>query len=275
MKKRICNSIARLLAFATSAMALCSFAYAPCFAENENIAVVGKLYEFEEKSEYEISSAQSSSTTTSSNTYGEFLLNGNIKTSTSKNGVPSYEVEDGKLSFVYKYDDTLLNADMDSWHLFSDGVNKIDGQVLANSVQKGTILLQTSMDRLNWTDAVCMTNVFSSTPICSDSFYESKDIELINGCYYKVIVAYETRIRTEDSNFWFVDTDKFDYKKYAEVYEFYAYTGSSNEKETIDYSQTYNIGSRVRTKNFDGYYGEENIAKNDIDRKSVGRERVC
>lgn len=263
MKKRICNSIARLLAFATSAMALCSFVYIPCFAENGNTAVVGKLYEFEEKSEYEISSAQSSSTTTSSNTYGEFLLNGNIKTSTSKNGVPSYEVEDGKLSFVYKYDDNLLNADIDSWHLFSDGVNKIDGQVLANSVQKGTILLQTSMDRLNWTDAVCMTNVFGSTPICSDSFYESKDIELINGCYYKVIVAYETRIRTEDSNFWFVDTDKFDYKKYAEVYEFYAYTGS-NEKETIDYSQTYNIGSRVRTKNFDGYYGEENIAKNDI-----------
>lgn len=264
MKKRICNSITRLLAFATSAMALCSFVYTPCFAENGNTAVVGKLYEFEEKSEYEISSAQSSSTTTSSNTYGEFLLNGNIKNSISKNGVPSYEVEDGKLSLVYKYDDTLLNADMDSWHLFSDDVNKIDGQVLANSVQKGTILLQTSMDRLNWTDAVCMTNVFSSTPICSDSFYESKDIELINGCYYKVIVAYETRIRTEDSNFWFVDTDKFDYKKYAEVYEFYAYTGSSNEKETIDYSRTYNIGSRVRTKNFDGYYGEENIAKNDI-----------
>lgn len=264
MKKRICNSITRLLAFATSAMALCSFVYTPCFAENGNTAVVGKLYEFEEKSEYEISSAQSSSTTTSSNTYGEFLLNCNIKNSISKNGVPSYEVEDGKLSLVYKYDDTLLNADMDSWHLFSDDVNKIDGQVLANSVQKGTILLQTSMDRLNWTDAVCMTNVFSSTPICSDSFYESKDIELINGCYYKVIVAYETRIRTEDSNFWFVDTDKFDYKKYAEVYEFYAYTGSSNEKETIDYSRTYNIGSRVRTKNFDGYYGEENIAKNDI-----------
>ncbi len=264
MKKRICNSITRLLAFATSAMALCSFVYTPCFAENGNTAVVGKLYEFEDKSEYEISSAQSSSTTTSSNTYGEFLLNGNIKNSISKNGVPSYEVEDGKLSLVYKYDDTLLNADTDSWHLFSDDVNKIDGQVLANSVQKGTILLQTSMDRLNWTDAVCMTNVFSSTPICSDSFYESKDIELINGCYYKVIVAYETRIRTEDSNFWFVDTDKFDYKKYAEVYEFYAYTGSSNEKETIDYSRTYNIGSRVRTKNFDGYYGEENIAKNDI-----------
>lgn len=264
MKKRICNSITRLLAFATSAMALCSFVYTPCFAENGNTAVVGKLYEFEEKSEYEISSAQSSSTTTSSNTYGEFLLNGNIKNSISKNGVPSCEVEDGKLSFVYKYDDTLLNADMDSWHLFSDDVNKIDGQVLANSVQKGTILLQTSMDRLNWTDAVCMTNAFSSTPICSDSFYESKDIELINGCYYKVIVAYETRIRTEDSNFWFVDTDKFDYKKYAEVYEFYAYTGSSKEKETIDYSRTYNIGSRVRAKNFDGYYGEENIVKNDI-----------
>lgn len=160
MKKRICNSIARLLAFATSALALCSFVYTPCFSENGNTAVVGKLYEFKEKSEYEISSAQSSSTTTSSNTYGEFLLNGNIKTSISKNGVPSYEVEDGKLSLVYKYDDTLFNAEIDSWHLFSDTVKVIDGMELNDKIQNGTILLQTSMDRLNWTDAACMTKCF-------------------------------------------------------------------------------------------------------------------
>lgn len=113
MKKVIRKTI---VAIATSALLLCSFLCAPCFAENGNTAVVGKLYEFGEKSEYEISSAQSSSPTASTNTYGEFLLNGNIKTSTSKNGVPAYKVEDGKLSLIYKYDDTMLNAGIDSWH---------------------------------------------------------------------------------------------------------------------------------------------------------------
>ena len=263
MKKRICNSIKRLLAIFTSALVLCSFVCIPSFAENGNTAVVGKLYEFGENSEYEISSAQSSSPTSNTNTYGEFLLNGNIKTSTSKNGVPAYKVEDGKLSLIYKYDDALLNAGIDSWHLFSDNVRKIDGQDLGETIQNGTILLQISMDKINWNTAVCLTNAFSAKPTCSDSFYTAKDIELINGCYYKVIIAYETRIRTEDSNIWFIDTDKFDYKKYAEVYEFYAFSGTG-ERETIDYSQTYNLGSKVHTKNFDGYSGEQEIAKSDI-----------
>lgn len=134
---------------------------------------------------------------------------------------------------------------------------------MGEKVQNGTILLQTSMDKINWNTAVCLTNAFSANPTRSDSFYTAKDIELINGCYYKVIIAYETRIRTEDSNIWFVDTDKFDYKKYAEVYEFYAFSGTG-EQYTIDYSQTYNLGSKVRTENFDGYSGEQEITKSDI-----------
>lgn len=125
MKNRISNSIGPLLAFVTSDMVLCSISNIPCFATNGNTAVVEKLYEFGEKSEYEISSAQSSTLTSNTNTYGEFLLNGNIKTSTTKNGVPAYKVEDGELSLIYKYYDTLLNAGIDSWHLFSDNVKSI------------------------------------------------------------------------------------------------------------------------------------------------------
>lgn len=263
MKKRIRNTITRLLAITASACLLFSLVCIPCFAENGNTAVIGKLYEFGEKSEYEISYAQSGSSTSGADTYGEFLLNGNVKASASKNGVPAYKVEDGELSLIYKYGDALLNAGIDSWHLFSDNVKKIDGQGLGEKVQKGTIMLQTSMDKINWNTAVCLTNAFEAKPTCSDSFYTAKDIELINGCYYKVIIAYETRIRTEDSNFLFIDTDKFDYKKYAEVYEFYAFSGTG-EREAIDYSQTYNIGSKVRTKDFDGYSGEQEIVKSDI-----------
>lgn len=254
--------ITKLSALAISTGMLFSI-HIPISAESSNAAVIGKIYEFDKKSNYEISSADSYLSTSDTDTYGEFLLNGNVKSSAEKDGIPAYEVEDGVLSLIYKYDDTLLNADIDSQHLFSDDTEKINGKNMGSDIQKGALWLQTSMDRLNWTDAVCMTNVFGNTPTCSDAFYTAKDIELINGCYYKVIVAYETCIRTENSNFLFIDTDKFDYRKYAEVYEFYAYADTT-EHEKIDYSQTYNIGSKIRVKEFDGYYGKEDISKDDI-----------
>lgn len=257
------NTAARLLSLAALAALMISSVNIPTYAENGNTAVAGKLYEFGEKSEYEISSAESYISTTKENTYGEFFISGNIKSDSDKNGISAYEVKDGNLSLIYKYNDALLNADIDSWHLYSDNTGKIDGKSIDGEIQKGTILLQTSIDRKNWTNAVCLRDAFSVTPTCSDAFYISKDIELINGCYYRVVIAYEIRIRTEDSNFLFIDTDKFNYKKYAEVYEFFAYT-DTGEQDKIDYAQTYNLGSKVRTKQFDGYYGEEDIAKDDI-----------
>ena len=61
----------------------------------------------------------------------------------------------------------------------------------------------------------------------------------------------------------FINTDKYDYKKCAEVYEFYA-CADGGEVNAIDLSQTYSLGSRVKVKNFDGYFGEELIDKNDV-----------
>ncbi|MBE6838891.1 MAG: hypothetical protein E7507_05040 [Ruminococcus sp.] len=252
--------ITRLSSFVVSAVMLLFLVHIPTFAENGDTAVVGKLYEFGEKSEYEISSAESYTATTKDNTYGEFLLGGNVKSVADKNGVPAYEIADGELSLIYEYDDTLLNAGIDSWHLYSDSTEKIDGKSIGGEIKKGTIWLQTSMDRMNWTNAVRLRNIFSTTPTNSEAFYTAKDIELINGCYYKVVVAYETRIRTENSNFLFIDTDKFNYKKYAEVYEFYAYTSNGNA-DVID--KTYSLGKRVRVENFDSYSGETAISEKD------------
>ena len=107
-----------------------------------------------------------------------------------------------------------------------------------------------------------MTNAFNETPIRTESIYETKDVQLINGCYYRVIVAYELRIRTEDSNILFINTDKFDYKKCAEIYEFYAYTDTS-DSTTGESNETYNLGSKVRVADFDSYSGEEVIDKDD------------
>ena len=233
------------------------------FAESGRTEVIGTLYEFGKDSDYDLQENSSSSTTNASDAYGAFYLEGNISSVGEKSGIPAYEVSDGNLDVFYNYGDTLLNADEDSWHLVEDKSKKMAGLKLDTDILKGAIVVQTSADRRNWVNAETMCNAFSDVPIRTSSIYTTADVQLLNGCYYRVIVAYELRIRTEDSNFLFINTDKHEYKKFAEVYEFYAYT-NGGENGAADLSQTYSLGERVRVENFDGYYGEAVIDKDDI-----------
>lgn len=232
------------------------------YAKANTSVVPGKIYEFEKDNHYEFSSTKEFVETGSDNTYGTFSVSGEITNMSTKNGIPAYEVAEGNIQFFYNHGSTLLNTEEDSWHLIEDKSKKVDDLKLDENILKGAIILQTSTDRLNWVDVVSMTDAFNKTPIRTESIYETKDVQLINGCYYRLVVAYELRIRTEDSNILFINTDKFDYKKCAEVYEFYAYTDTS-DANTGASNETYNLGSKVRVADFDSYSGEETITKDD------------
>lgn len=232
------------------------------FAETGKTEIAGKLYEFDKDSHYEFHEADTSEQATTENTYGTFYISGNIATNGNESGVPSYEVSDSGLSIYYNYGDTKLNANEDSWHLVNDKSKKVADMKLDSNIMKGAIILQTSKDRKNWVDVRTIYNAFSDTPIRTDFIYSATDVELINGCFYRVVVVYELSIRTEDSNFLFINTDKYDYKKCAEVYEFYAHT-NSGDGNVIDNNQTYSLGEKVRAKNFEGYFGEELIEQGD------------
>lgn len=262
-KKMLFQRTKRLtILFAAVLTFLCSLQLT-AFAESEKTEVTGKVYEFDKDNHYEFHDGGISEETGNGNTYGTFCLSGNITAVGEKNGVPSYEVGDGNLKFYYNYGDTMLNADMDQWHLVNDKSKKVADMKLASDIMKGTIIIQTSKDRKNRVNVDTSYNAFSDTPIRTSSIYTTTDVQLINGCYYRIIVVYELSIRTEDSNFLFINTDKYDYKKCAEVYELYAYT-NSGEANAADLNQTFSLGTKVRVKNFDGYFGEEQIDKNDI-----------
>lgn len=232
------------------------------FATGGKTEVPGITYDFPKDSHYEFNENKDA-LSDEGNTYGAFSVSGKISNVGEKSGVPSYEVSEGNLTFFYNYGDALLNADKDSWHLIEDKSKKVADITLKSDILKGAIILQTSKDRKTWITVNEITNAFSDTPIRTSSIYSTSDVQLINGCFYRVIVAYELRIRTEAGKFLFINTDKYDYKKRAEVYEFYAYT-VSGESNTVDPAQTYNLGSKVRVKNFDGYSGEETIDKKDV-----------
>ena len=233
------------------------------FAESGKTEITGNIFEFDKDSRYEFHEDDTFKKTSNNNTYGTFYINGNVVSTSEKAGVPSFEVKDGNLTFYYNYGDTLLNANEDTWHLVNDKSKKVADMKLDSDIMKGAIILQTSEDRKNWVDVKTIYNAFSDTPIRISSIYSTTEVQLINGCFYRVVVVYELSTRTQKSNFLFIDTDKYDYKKCAEVYEFYAYT-DSGESNVINPDQTYSLGSKVRVKNFDGYFGEEIIDKRDV-----------
>lgn len=233
------------------------------FAASEKTEVAGKVYEFDKDSHYEWEESGAGEKMGNSNIYGRFYISGNVSDVSEESKVPSYEVSDGNLEFYYNYGDTLLNAGEDEWHLVNDKSKKVAGMKLSSDIMKGAIIIQTSKDRENWVDVDTICNAFDSTPIRTNSIYTTTDVQLINGCYYRVVIAYKLAIRTEENNFLFVNRDKYDYKKYTEVYEFYAYRDSS-ESDGADLNQTYSLGTKVKAKNFDGYFGEKLIDEDDI-----------
>lgn len=236
---------------------------ASAFAEKGEKEVVGKFYEFDEDSHYEFHEKATSQATTSENTYGSFCVSGKINNVGEKSKVPSFEITDGKLKLYYNYSDAVLNAGEDEWHLVDDKSKKVADMKLDSNILKGAIIIQTSNDRKNWINVKTICNAFSDTPTRTKPIYSTKDVQLINGCYYRISVVYELAVRTEESHFLFFNTDKYEYKKCAEVYELYAYI-NTEEENVIDPNQTYSLGNKVRTDNFDGYYGEETISKGDV-----------
>lgn len=256
------RKIMKILYFLLAMVMLLSSLPMIASATTSQTEVVGKYYEFDKDSHYEFHEADTSEPTSTEITYGTFYINGNMATNGNKSGVPSYEVADSGLIIYYNYGDTKLNANEDAWHLINDKSNKVADMKLGSDIMKGAIILQTSKDRKNWVDVQTIYNAFSDAPIRTSAIYSATDVELINGCFYRVVVVYELSIRTEDSNFLFINTDKYDYKKCAEVYEFYAYT-NSGENTVVDHSQTYSLGEKVRAKNFDGYFREELIKQDD------------
>lgn len=224
--------------------------------------VSGKLYEFE-KGHYEFSKSEEFANTGTNNTYGKFSVQGNFTSKTDKSGVPSFVVTDDNFALFYDYDDKKLNADVDSWHLVDDKSKKVAAITLDSNIMKGALILQISADGKSWNTVQSVTDAFQTTPKSSKAIYTCSEMQLQNGCYYRLIVAYTLSRREKEGKILVVKTDKYETKHYAEVYEFYAHSGDSNAIR-VSSGQTYNMDEAMRVKKFDSFSDEENIDSKDI-----------
>ena len=223
------------------------------------VEIPGKYYVFDDKkSEYEFDLPQgNTSETGDSLANGKLTVKGNIISNNEIEGKPDYAVETGHLVFSYTYSNDLINKPEDEEHLYSDSSKKVNDITLEEAIQNGAIIVQTSKDGEIWYTVPNSidVNFFEEKPKGIKEFYETTDVQMINGCYYRILVAYETQKKLPPTEVLFVDIDNnYEYKKYLEVYTFHAYDNFAIKIEEPPHSDNfYRIGEVNLVKNYEGY----------------------
>jgi len=149
--------------------------------------------------------------------------------------------------------------------LVDDNTTSIDVFKIDNNIQKGAIILQKSMDHLNWYNVSVQTNAFKNTPVQNGVLYETTDIEMINGCYYRLVVVYELARKVGTSTVVLViPKDEIEYKRIAEVYEFYVVDKNEHIEPLVANTKRYSLGETVLVSDFASYSGSKEISKGDL-----------
>lgn len=226
----------------------------------------GTVYEFDKDSHYVLDDAASVVSASTDNTIGLFSISGNFTLDSSDDvsaEIPAYIVEDGLISLSYSFDKADLNTDESGWCIVDDKSKAVDDIKLESNIFSGALVLQTSLDGKNWyTHSIeNSTDIFGEDGNLGNPFYEAVDIQLQNGCYYRVLIVYEMRIKQGNATGPLASSKNYSYKKVAEVYEFYA--AYAELGVSVDDTPLMHLGSVINTGKDNGYSGGEDIENSD------------
>ncbi|MBR3526107.1 MAG: hypothetical protein IKO11_09690, partial [Lachnospiraceae bacterium] len=239
-------------------------------AEDTTINVSGKQYEMEEDSKYIYSvDSKDSNILASGSQFGKFTINGSVENISSVNGFTAFKVKGGVVQFSYVPDGKVINAMSTDLHLYEDTTKEVNGISLDGKVGKGALILQTSIDSIHWITDIIKTDIATDETDYSSDFFESQEIQQINGCYYRVLVAYKTEKKVGETSViaGLGKKDVNEYKEFAEVYEFYLRDTSEetlkngahpNKRQVIG-----DMSNVVNTGKDNGFSGKDDILADD------------
>lgn len=198
-------------------------------SESTSIDVAVKTYEFDANNSYNFSSASEvSNMSYGRKQMGNLTITGNVTdTSTFKNKIAYGVADDSVISFSYFYDGAYQTSVKEDWNLRSDSGTKVDEFDLSGSIDKGVLLVQTSVDGSTWANVVNpITNFYATNTTGKANFYTTDGSDVAQGRYYRVILAYQTGRKTGESGALWWKEDVYEEKKHVEVYEFYLVVNS-------------------------------------------------
>ena len=264
MTKKYWSRMAALLAMGAVVLADMLFLPNTAYAATTDIKMNGNVYQFDGESNYQIGGADKTSNVSA---IGTLKVLGSAEKDGKEGNFEKINVSDGNIEISYSLDKTMLTSEEDKWHLISDGTDKINDVELSDDIEEGAILVQTSLDGNTWIDSKEVTNCFSKES--KEAIYTSTEIQLLNGCYYRITVAYKEERTVGSKKIIVVNKDEKEQRKIAEVYEFYAVNekakaneASSPEKEP---RQEYDDKSLVVNAGKDtGYSETEQLTGKDV-----------
>lgn len=251
MKRKIISTVLCVGVFAQS----CFF----CVKAAEiSVAVEPTVMEFKGKTSYSLSSKKANKVK-ESKALGGIALKGDLNQFDSANK-SEFLVNNGKVDFYYETSSKKLKASDKKWHLASDSSKKVDDVSLQGKMNKGVAIVQSSPDSNTWTTRKVVTDFFNKKQ--NKKIYTTSDIELDNGCYYRVIIAYTLAKEGKDSKVLFVDTTKTKTKKCMEVYSFYISNKSTGTENALTTPRK-ELGSVVNTGKDNGYSESNELDQDD------------
>lgn len=252
-----------IFCFAFSLVLIANITSIHLSAEEVSISATSKIYFLDEKDKYIFENKEVSPNEKS---FGTLSLCGDIKTNTDfEDGFISYSAySEQQIEISYSFDMDKLNVAETEWHIKNDNRKMINDIRLDSKIESGALVVQTSFDGINWVTDSIYTNIFSDTTALNNPIYTTKDIQLQNGCYYRVIVAYQMEKRVEDGKILFVTTKNYENKDVVEVYDFYIIDNNTvNSSVKFDSEPRYEFGEKINTGKDNGYSGNEAIDNKD------------
>ncbi|WP_352398122.1 hypothetical protein [[Clostridium] aminophilum] len=202
-------------------------------------------------------------------------LSGEITSGSTQNGFASYAVESGDIKIMVDpaYKSELASSEnKNEWHIITDNSKTVDSTKLTDKVKSGAIIVQTSKDGNAWINAYSVTDFYKNLETINsqelngekqDAFYETTAVQLANGCYYRIIVAYELEREIDPSKILFWNTTNTEQKEVLEIYQFYAYDSSVDQTEKLNTMNAYEFSTVYRVDDQDGFENQVPIKSDD------------
>lgn len=240
------------------------------YAADEKEILTGKSYDLGVKDEYEISKAVSVA-----DSANRFYVSGDISAVSTKNGFVSYAVDSGNLKIMLdkNFGTSLYTPEKEQdWHIITDKTKKVDSTKLSENIGSGAIIIQTSKDGKAWINVATETDIYKKMDTINNrtingetinAFYETTNVQVTAGCYYRIIVAYKLERTVDPSKVLFVEVKNTEEKECLEIYEFYAYNPNVNQNEILDTKDAFCFDEVKRVDSPNGFDKESAINSED------------
>lgn len=235
----------------------------PASAQNA-IEVMGVVYDLPDNNRFDYSSSEEQTIAVlGQNARSQLIIEGDVNEGKIENGIPGYAVVSGNVSLSCMLEPNRADTSSAGWEPSDDTATTVSGVDVGGKINSGAIVLQSSIDRIFWTNELIETDVFSGGAQ-TKQLYTTKDIQLQNGCYYRLIVAYELCRHVDDSQILMVTTHNYEFRNVAEVFEFYAVTIDESQRTSSSTTPRKSLGTKANTGLDNGFSESNAIDKDDM-----------